>query len=348
MKHVICIGKTIANLYKKNKLVFFVFIMVQVVVTFAYLFFYTTVPRNTAEYLKNAWEVRTINMEFENPEKGYPVESLLECIENNGMQQPEKIVFYFGETAESESNLVAYYKPEENIDLIEGKGIVQEDIYQKRHVMVGVEEPLMGMSNNYKIGSEIKRGGITFKVIGIRKIFDGEEIPYTVGFQSYYLKHMELTYPSGITTKEKESLKEYFECGLDSVKVMLPKSDVERTVEQLFLILAVSACAGITAIVTFVFLFQFMLENNKRYFQILNLCGASGGYCILLLLEVFVMLFSGGFLLGLLSYYITIGKNIGLIWSDVGWVYLTFIGVILCVSLPTALRFIKSSKKEGI
>lgn len=348
MKHVICIGKTIANLYKKSKLVFFVFIMVQVVVTFAYLFFYTSVPRNTAEYLKNAWEVRTINMEFENPEKGYSVESLLECIENNGMQLPENILFYFGETADSESNLVAYYKPEKNIDLIEGKGIAQEDINEKRHVMVGVEEPTIGRSNVYKIGDQIRRGDTAFEVVGVRKIFEGEEIPYTVGCQFYHLKSIEITYPSGITTKAKESLKEYFECNLDSVKVMLPKSDVERTVEQLFLILAVSVCAGITAIVTFVFLFQFMLENNRRYFQILNLCGASGGYCILLLLEVFGMLFSGGFLLGLLSYYITIGKTAGLVWSDAGWVYLTFLGVILCLSLPTAFRFIMSSKKEGI
>lgn len=344
MKHLYCIGKTINNIWRESRLVFVIFMVIQIVVVFAYLFFFTTVPRTTMEYFKSHVEVRSIELTFRDPKVNYPLEELLESIQENNIKKAENMHFYFSTTKEEESSMVASYSIEQKDNTVEGNTISTTNIEKKQPVMIGALNTDIA-HYDYQIGDTVERNGIKFQLIGLRKIYSGEEIPYTLGVEKFYLKAMEIQYPTGITQAEKEAIKQHLKSQLSAVEVELPKSELERTIQRLFLILITSIGAGITAVVTFIFLFQFMIENNKRYFQIINLCGASGSDSMRLLLEVFTMLFTGSFLIGLSIYYFTLGKNIGLAWQDVGWVYMTFMGLLVCLTIPTAIRFIGKQKK---
>jgi len=355
-KHWNLVIGIIKQLYINNKLSFIMFMVVQIIVSFAYIFFYTTAPQNRAKYISAKIDVRTISLDFN--EEGLDDSSsdnFLNIIKKNDISDVEDITFYF---ADSQNNIyISYLKPDDQSGDISGESISQDDIYNIEPVIIAVLMEDLYPDTNPKllsIGDTIPIDNIEFVVIGTRYFRNYDEIPYSIGLKKLKLVNTDVIFPISITDKQKESLKDYFENNFSNVTVNLPTTATQATFEKLFLLILCSIFTGIISVVTFTFIFKYLIDKTKKIYTINRICGASNKYNIILIIEIFISLFTLSYIFAIVLFqisnmyiHIKIFDNVAFKIKDGLLIYIIFILVIFILILPYAISFIKKTIKEG-
>jgi hypothetical protein len=355
-KHLNLVFGIIKQLYLNNKISFIMFMVVQIIVSFAYIFFYTTAPQNRAQYISAKGYVRTISLDFNEEELGdSSYEDFLNVINNNNISEIEDITFHF---ADNQNNIyVSYLKTNNHSGDITGKSISQDNINNSDPVIIAAL-----MANLYpdtkpkqlSIGDAISIDNIEFVVIGTRYVSNYDEIPYSIGLDKFKLVNTEVLFPTGITDKQKESLKDYFENSFSNVAVTLPATAAQETYEKMFLLILCSIFTGIISVVTFTFIFKYLIDKTKKIYIVNRICGASNKYNIELIIEIFVGLFSIAYICAIILFqisnmiiHIDIMDNVALKIRDGIIIYFIFILLIFIMIIPYAFFFIKKTIKEG-
>jgi len=340
------------TLIKRNRLVFFVFMAVQIVTIFSYIFFYSTVIKSQTDYVSNYDNMCRISVTL--PELNKNTDFTKKII-NNGVAAPRQIIFYFSASNDKNSKqLWAYLYPEKESGGISGNRITTDDINKKTLVIIPANadkgvDPDPTHHESHVVGDMLNIANLTFYAKGIRYSGWLDEIPYTTGFEHFKLKGFDILVPPKLTDTEKQQIGNYCMNTLGAINVKLPEPIAQKVFTELFFPLVASIFIGIISILNFIFLYRYMIERSRRNYILLRFCGCSRNKCLALMFCQLIGLFTVSFFISTLVLVLlkvfggSTFASVSLSTSSNAIVYSTFLLFILIIIFPIGLRFFKKS-----
>lgn len=330
--------------------------ILQILTSFAGIFFFSTVPRATADFASSLTAVRTVQMNFSETSRKYSFDEFTQIVEKNNIASPEYYTFEFS----SENGLVSattdFDKRVGNI--IEGRGITKDDIEScARYVVVGttVLDESGIHKTELKIGDSVKINGVDFEIIGFNKtLAKNFEIPYTTGFEVFPLANVFINFPSGLSDSQLDSITEYCLNSLENVYssdritigAVLMSYNGSMIIASIFVI--------IIALLNLCFIYKFILRRMNKYFTVLRICGMSScgvlGHIYAVYAIILVLSFALGTAAMLIVYKtadLEVLKNISIDFSVIITVFLAFAAVV-AILLIQAVAAVKKPIKEEL
>lgn len=359
-------SNSIAVLFRKSKIAFLLYLLVQIVVSLGFVFFFTTVFTARKSYFETTDQMRDISVDFPNPPSGKQVEDACKKMEASKVVF-DNIFFTFREKGVAvEDHHRSFYSNYNLFDYnVIGSQITQQMVKSRENVLVvGTAKPTEQEPNNnfiyypkYQVGDFVEIQGEQFQIIGYRlgNLYFSSEIPYTTGLEKLVLSDMTIRLPHGFSDNEKEEFGAIVASYFHGAKVKIPPPLEQKVTMNLILPLSTSVLVGLSAVLSFLFLFQYMLESIRREYQIFHVCGASIKVLMTNLAAQLTLLFTLCFAVGTALFvlfrqiFITseFFEGTALSFSQVGVIYLISLVIILLMALPFLFRFRKQFRKGG-
>lgn len=365
MKFIRLVWKSVGLLYRRNHTAFIIFIAVMVTVSLGFVFFFTTTFTARQNFLRQRDGMRTIEASQEQPPQKADAMALPEKLSKNPVIALDNIRYTFSFHMDKNSGpapsneLVAYWKPEksrENDNTV-GKNITAQEIADEAPVLVGGNMSSPGSKPIlHKTGSTEKVGGVSLKVIGTYSSSDSYGmIPYTVGLRHYTLQGVQLVVPASASDNQKEQLGQYLQTLLPGSRVTVPQPLKQEALGSMLISYLAGFVIGVSALVSLLFIFKYMLESSRRDYFVYQVCGCGGRklFCVLLceLFFLFTLCFAAGTLL-LAVLRLIYRTNIVFAGSsmqaaDVLLIYLLSLLMILVIMVPYLLHYRKQAVNGG-
>ncbi len=351
LKKIYILIDRIVSLYKKNRLVFILFIVVQIITIFAYTFFFTTIINTRANYVSQYTSMRTIKTDLKKCKLDKQItNNVVSIIRNNNISDIENISMFFIDNTNTRQ-LVGYLYPNKFSKDVFGSPISLEDIQKGSYVVIprNADNRYNPNVEQYSIGDNMVIINKNFKVKGIRKYYYLDEIPYTTGLKFLTLSAFDIILPDSTSDKQKEMLKKYLETNIKNIKVILPESIPEKVITSLFIPLVSSIFIGLIAIFNFTFLYKYMIEKSRKDYILLRICGCSRLKSILLLFSQMAFLFTISYFISLIVLLILKKTNVSIFSqtsitiSNCLVIYISFLSIIILAITPFLISVFKKS-----
>ena len=115
-----------------------------------------------------------------------------------------------------------------------------------------------------------------------------------------------------------------------------------------------SIFSGIISVITFGFIFKYLIDKTKKMYSFNRICGATTKYNIFLITEMFILLFTLSYIVSIaifkilqITVHMQILSNVTLKIHAIVFIYLAFVVLIIAMIIPYAISFIKKTIKEG-
>lgn len=285
------------SMIKNNKIVFIIFILVQIITIISYIFFFSTIVKAKNDYISNDKDIRSIKISFSEITRGKIDYNLIESLDKNNILEIENMYFTFS-ALYNNTILLSYYKPITQANII-GSAISDNNIKNEENVIV----THIGSNNKKdKVGDRILINNINFTIIGQRAAYTDifGEIPITTALNNFNIRDFTIIISPNIANNKKNEFYSLLLSKFPSAKIKMPKSSIQKTIEKLFLILLSSIFMGIISIFNFLFLYKFMIEKMIHRYIILYLCGCSRIRIITLISNQPLLIFSLCYIISLI------------------------------------------------
>lgn len=349
IKFFILLYKRSLSLLKSSRLLVAVLIVFQIVVSVAFIVSYTTIFVNRNEEDKATLFRRPFEVSFKTPVKE---KNIISKIKGN---MEDKIynssVFFEATIAKTEVLLEALMYPQ-NDPTVEGEKITQNDSrYGEKKVIAPMDTLKYKGLKCYDAGDKVLINNIQFTVIGTRD--NDFEIPMGTGVDNFEIACIYVKLKNGTDNKDFLNYGQYLKdtFGKDNnASITIPPSPQQRTEAKLSLHIILGAVMLITALISFISVFTHIINQSKHEYIILNICGASVCFTVLLMLAQMVFQFTFSYMIAvvlipLLSIFNS--KNslflFNLRFDIVSIVYAFSVITILIISLPHIIKMVKNS-----
>lgn len=349
MKILILLAHKIVDLFFRNRLVFTIFIISQIIITYSYLFFFNIAFTNYTSYIANYSSIKTITLNFSEQSIGTIDSNLINILRNNGIVDIEDIRLFFSTDSSKKdyrSYFVSYLNPDK-VSVFKGNPISEENVQNSDHVIVINDSTV---EENLRVGDTMQIDGKAFEVIGVRPVFTNMEIPYTTGLKCFSLIQAHVILPPNTTDNQKEELGKYINSHFEGVQVELPRNILSAVLVKLFFPLVTSAFVAIVSVLSLLYMYKYMVEKIRWSYLVMRLCGCSLVKGMMILYSQLLIIFSGGFLIGMIIFHLTKNiiitmeiENTNLIDLNYLFVYVFFIVILTVVFAPFIYTF---GKKE--
>ena len=355
MKKICLILSTLQVMLKSNPFFTCWMFILQIMTSFAGIFFFSTVPQATADFAASLNSVRTVQLVFSDPSQRYSFNDLYEIIENNKIALPEYITFEFMSDEKCVTATTDFNKWAGRI--VDGRGITAQD------VELGAECAVIGTTaveengiqeTKFKIGDFIKINGFDFEIIGFKQADENDiEIPYTTGFNMFSLSQMYVNFPSGLSDSQLNSITEYCVNSIEGVSALkrLTIGDVLMSYNGTMIIAAIFVI--VIELLNLSFIYKFILKSMNKYFAVLRICGLSSRGIVGHIYAVYSIILVISFGLGTLALFIVrktanldIFKSINLDISTIAIVFSAFAAVISLLLIRAVRAVYRPIKEE--
>lgn len=329
----------IARLYRRNRYVFIVLMLTQTLTVFAFVFFSSTVVASRYEYSAALEALRTYTVHIDQNIKS---EEIMKMIDHMPVNRPENARFYF---TDGTNNFISFLYPEKdgNSNVGKGHGINQTHIDGKSRVAVaGLALPDYGVAD-ISVGDVIVLRNEEFDVIGVRNT-QLSEIPYTTAFEYFDLLEIQIIMPPNLTSRQRDMIVSSLASDY-GVRVTPPRSVMQKTLVSLLLPFIACIFIGIFSVLTFVYLQIYMMEKCRYDFSIMKLCGANARYSSLIILCMFIAIFTVSYFLGSVTYILAYGIVLPLALVTV---YLFFVFLLFVLLMPNTVRFVRQTAAQEL
>ncbi len=197
--------------------------------------------------------------------------------------------------------VVSYYDNSANDRRInKGENISEDDVKNSDNIIVynkSIYTQLIDKDGNtidipdaYAVGDAIDILGKSYRIKGIINNFGYSIIPYTTGLKDLKLNRIDVNFSENATDEHKRALAEFIESeysGLDAAAP--PKIDEEFFKKISFLLfLLCAACA--VGVFYLLYVYKYIVENNKRAMIINRMLGLTAGRSVLMILfQIFII-----------------------------------------------------------
>lgn len=355
LKKIYLLSNRIISLYKKNHIVFILFIVVQIITILAYIFFLTTIIKTRAAYVSEYTSMRTIKSDLKNCDLDESTIDIVSIIKSNNVTSVENISMFFTDVTNSRQ-FVGYLYPDRFSQDVFGNPISVNDINKCNHVFIPRNQDGRHNPNaeQYSIGDNMVIKNQTFKAIGVRKYYYLDEIPYTTGLKFLKLTAFDIIVPEDTSDSQKEQLKDYLRTYFKDIKVILPETIPEKVITSLFIPLISSIFIGLIAIFNFTFLYRYMVEKSKKDYILLRICGCSRLKSVVLLFSQMCILFTLSYIISLIILFVLkkiniigVFNNTSITVIDCLLIYLSFLLIIILTLTPFLISVLKKSLIEN-
>ena len=358
MRKIKLLFNTLYVLFKSNTFFAIWLIIMQTLTTFACIFFYSTVPSATTDLASSLMSVRTISFNFNLPSNEYSFDELKAIIEKNGIAVPDSYSFTFyseeGNTISGAANLETQAS-----SVTEGRGITFQDVENKHRVVVAGTTHVDNFSEEItktelKIGDKIYIDGTEFEIIGFKKNFSNYfEIPYTTGFDNFFLSTISVTLPDGLADGQIAAIQEYVSGAVNGVSVEQGLKISDITFSYLSEIIITSIFVIIIAFMNLCFIYKFIAKRMSDYFSILRIVGESSIAAALHIYLVYMAILAVSFVLGTAALMIvknfsglSVFENTHLNLSSILFTLAAFAVALSLLLIPSIKSVIKPIKEE--
>lgn len=329
--------------------------ILQILTSFAGIFFFSTVPRATVDFVSSLNGLRIVRLNFTEPSRKYSFDEFTRIVENNNIASPEGYTFSF--SSENGHVYATTAFDIRNASIVEGRGLTKDDIESHARYVVAGTTVLDGgiYKTELKIGDLVKINGVDFEIIGFYSTSAREfEIPYTTGFELFPLADVSIIFPPGHSDSQLDNITEYCLSSLENVY-----STDRLTIVAVFMsyngsMIIASIFVIIIALLNLCFIYKFILKRMNKYFAVLRICGMSSRGVVGHIYAVYAVILVLSFALGtaaMLIVYKTadlkILKDISIDFSVIITVFLAFAAVV-AILLIQAVAAVKKPIKEEL
>ena len=234
-----------------------------------------------------------------------------------------------------------------------GKNITQTDIdTHRKAIVLNPRYPLSENTDN-KVGDTVRLFEGEYEIIGFSTSIDCAQIPYSEDLKSE-LKGVNFVYKGGTSDKDAENILSEINREFDFSTVEGPEKKTKEAfrlrVEDIIVVLSL-----IIVNVNFSALYFFILDNDKRTFAIMRMCGCTKRRELLIILGEAFLICIFSFALSVLLFAI-IGQSIfAFIYPSLRYTFSTettanvlilYVVSIIVIFLPGLLRFNKRTAGE--
>ena len=349
IKFFVLLCKRSLSLLKSSRLLIGILIVFQIVVSVAFIVSYTTILVNRIEEDKATMFRRPFEVSFKTPVKEKNIISKIKGKMEDKIYNSS--VFFEAAINKTEVLLEALLYPQ-NDPTVEGGKITQKDSEDGEKKLIASMDTLKYEGVKcYDIGDKVLINNIQFVVIGTRSNDFG--IPMETGMDNFKIARISVKLKNGTDNQDfleyGQYLKDTF--GKDNnVSITIPPTPQQRTGSKLSLHVILGAVMLITALISFISVFSHIIDQCKHEYIILNICGASVSFTVLLMLAQMALQFTFSYMIAVvLIPFLSIfnSKNsiflFDLKFEIVSVVYFFSVIAILIISSPHILKMVKKS-----
>lgn len=349
IKFFVLLWKRSLSLLKSSRLLIGILIVFQIVVSVAFIVSYTTIFVNRNEEDKATMFRRPFEVSFKTPVKEKNIISKIKGKMEDKIYNSS--VFFEATIDKTEVLLEALLYPQ-NDPTVQGEKITQKDSRdgEKKLIALMDTSKYTGLKC-YDAGDKVLINNIQFVVIGTRS--NDFEIPMETGADNFKIASINVKLKNGTDSQDfldyGQYLKDTF--GKDNhSSITIPPTPQQRTGAKLSLHIILGAVMLITALISFISVFSHIINQCKHEYIILNICGASVSFTVLLMFAQLVFQFTFSYMIAVvLIPFLSIfnSKNslflFNLRFEIVSVVYVFSVIAILIISLPHIVKMVKNS-----
>lgn len=292
MKKLNLILNTLQFMFRQHTFFAVWLAFLQAITAFAGIFFFSAVPKATADLASSLVGFRSAMFSFSPPSSEYSYEELSGIIADNGTAIPENysFVFYSGENC----NLISDTDEKSRAGgVVKGRGITAEDIENRSRVAVA------GDNGETQPGQKIKIGGTDFEIVGLKNESGNYfEIPYTTGFDLFAVSEFQVTFPEGLADGQIDNMCEYIASSVHNCEPLERMNVSEFIISSNGTMIVTAVFVMIIALFNLCFVYKFILKRMSGYFAILRICGDSSKGIAGLIYAVYGVILTASFAAG--------------------------------------------------
>lgn len=349
IKFFVLLYKRSLSLLKSSILLDGVLIIFQIVISVSFIVSFTTIFVNQNEGDKATMFRRPFEVSFNTPVNDKNIVSKMKGKMEANIYNAS--VFFEATIDKNDVLLEALLYPQ--IDLtVEGEKITKKDSENKEKKLIATMDTLnyKGLKCN-KIGDKVLINGIEFVVIGSRS--NDFEIPMGTGVDNFKISSIKVKLKNGTDIQAFLDYGKYLEdvFGKDkNTSVTIPPTPQQRTASKLSLHIIIGVIMLITALISFISVFSHIINQCRHEYIILNICGASINFTVLLMLTQMAAQFTLSYMIAvvLIPFIGIFNSSNSLIQFNLRFdivliVYAFSLVSILIISLPHILKMVKNS-----
>lgn len=266
------------SLFLNNKALYIFFAAALTVTAFGYMTFFSSTYEATEEYTALRLSSRTFYLNFpstlDNPEE---LQTLLE--ENEDAEILKARYTFEAEIAGEPVELCGYPAMDALPDVFMGRSFEEND--GRAVIML---PPIR--ADEYEFGSAFSRiremeleqetelSGKTYTVIGYCNVTE-IIVPFKTGIEDFPVKSVSIEVSPETSENGKILFSKYLHSLFPTAELIEPEPVGQKTVTRMSLFIYGGLLIGVSAFLTFVFLFVYIIGRNMKDYIILRICGCS-------------------------------------------------------------------------
>ncbi len=370
-KNIRFLWTSLRVLFRQNRIAFAIYLLLQIVISLGFVFFFTTILTARENYIQKQDSMRIVSVDFASAPSTSQIKEAINQLKARTIA-PEYMILIFASPSDTifTEKPIQYYSiyPPSN-EYIVGESITTQSTIEKRKVAIigsfhnGFFDERNPDSDKYfyypknQVGDIITIDGNSFEIIGYNTVYspDQIEIPYTTGLDCFTLKNISFMLPINLSDNDKENFVDYLSSIFWDAQIDAPAPITQSVLIDLMIPLTVSILIGISAILSFLFLYKFIIESLQKEYCIFRLCGLSTRKLLANIITQLVLLFTLCFAIGtgILSLIRLLFKNsaffanTALYPHQIFIIYFITLFLLIVFSTPFLIRFCKDIKKGG-
>lgn len=273
-------------------------IVFQIVVSIAFAVSFTTLFENRSNEDQETMFRRPFEINFVTPIRDINILSKIKGDIEGDIYNAS--VFFEANIENRKVLLEALMYPQDD-PTVEGDKITQKDNTDRAKKLIATMDAYKyeGLKCN-NVGDKVLINNIQFAVIGIRS--NDYEIPLETGVNNFKIVNIKVKLKNGTNIQGfldyGEYLKDTFHKG-NNTSIEIPPTPLQRTGAKLSLHIILGMIMLITALISFISVFSHIINKCKHDYIILNICGASKGFTLLLMLGQLILQFTFSYLIAI-------------------------------------------------
>lgn len=359
MKYISVLSKSICLMFKRNRVAFILYLVVQVIISLGFVFFFTTVITASESFAKERDAVRMLMVNMDDLISAQDGKDFVAELCKNTPAALDKVTFNFvlkSEQYEKDPEIYsAVLDPEQGGKVIAGRNITRQDVEEENPVIVTKAYNLDFQKDkkNYAVGDVIQLNSVNFTVIG--NTVSTTQIPYTTGFDHFILMKMYFLTSSDATDNQRVALGDYIKKKMPRCTVTLPQKISQRALSKAMIPLMAGLFVGVSALVSLLFIFKYMLESSREDHFIFRICGCGEQRLFFILFGELALLFTLCYTVGALLFMWLrrifeaneLFTHSQLLFSHVAFIYFASVLIIAIIMVPYLLKNRKLPLNSG-